>query len=271
MQAIIYPVALVTILGAVLGIVLALASKFMAVEVDETVEKLQEVLPGANCGACGFAGCPAYAAALAEGAPTNLCTPGGKNTAIAISEILGLPVADVEEKSAIVRCSGRISNTDLIMDFEGHPTCAACNSFFQGRKGCSHACLGFGDCVEVCKYDAIKIVDGLAVIDRAKCVGCGMCARLCPNHLIDIIPASSTVYVGCMSTDKGAFTRKVCKAGCIGCKKCEKVCPEGAVTVVDNMAHIDPAKCTNCGLCAEACPRKVIITDCVGCTAKASA
>ena len=257
-EAYIFPILLVTGCGLLLSAILVVAAKFMAVKTDETYEKVRAELPGVNCGACGYAGCDDYARALCNGEKTNLCIPGGDKVSAAVSTVLGVEVADVEEQFAIVKCGGNCNATDYIMDYEGVKTCAACNSFYQGRGSCSHACLGFGDGVLACKYDAIHIVDGVAVVDKSKCVGCGMCARECPNHLIDIIPATSKVYVSCSSHDKGAQTRKVCRDGCIGCKKCEKACPSGAITVTDNLAHIDPKLCTSCGVCVGECPTGAI-------------
>ena len=256
----ILPILIIAGAGLLCSVVLVVASKFMAVKVDERYAKLRGALPGVNCGACGYSGCDQYAKALNEdpNVKTNLCVPGADAVSREISSILGVDFADVEEQYAIVKCGGNCHSTEYIMDYEGPQTCEACNAFFQGRSSCSHACLGFGDCVAECKYDAIHVIDGVAYVDKDKCVGCGMCARKCPNHLIQIIDARSHVYVGCSSHDKGAYTRKVCKSGCIGCKKCEKTCPSGAITVDNNLASVDPAKCTNCGACVAVCPTGAI-------------
>ncbi len=257
----ILPIIIVGSIGLLSSIVLVIAAKVMAVPADELFEAVRAELPGANCGACGYAGCDDYAKACAHnGAKTNLCIPGGSEVAKKVSAALGVVSEDVEPQYAIVRCSGNCYATDSIMDYRGKQSCAACNLFYQGKGSCSHGCLGYGDCIDVCKYGAISIVDGIAIIDKSACVGCGMCAKVCPNHLINIIPKKSTIYVGCSSHDKGAFTRKVCKSGCIGCKKCEKTCESGAIIVTDNLASIDPAKCTNCGACAAVCPTGAIVT-----------
>ncbi len=258
-EAYILPILVISITGLVAAVVLVVASKVMAVKVDEKFETVRACLPGVNCGACGFAGCDEYAHKVAEGAAkTNMCVPGGDKTSREISEALGVEFEDVVEQAAFVRCSGDCNSTDYIMDYQGKQTCEACNTFYQGRKACSHACLGFGDCVVACKYDAIHIVDGVAVVDREKCTGCGMCAKQCPNHLIMVADATKAFYVGCSSTDKGAFTRKICQNGCIGCKKCERTCQHGAITVNDNLASINTALCVNCGECKEACPTGAI-------------
>lgn len=259
MTAIFMPVVVVSIIGIVSAVLLTVAAKFMSVPVDERVSNVRELLPGANCGACGFAGCDEYAEKLVhDGVKSNLCTPGGTETAKNISELLGGGFEEVVAKSAVVKCSGKYGCTEYIMDYQGPRTCEGNNYFYQGRGSCSHACLGYGDCVEACQYGALSIVDGVAVVDKELCGGCGVCVSKCPNHLIEVIPSKSEVYVGCSSTDKGAFTRKACTAGCIGCKRCEKKCEYGAITITNNLAAIDPEKCVNCGECVAVCPTKVI-------------
>lgn len=259
MTAILFPVAIVAIIGICSGVILTVADRFMSVPVDERVTKVREVLPGANCGACGFAGCDEYAEKLVhDGAAANLCTPGGAAVAAQIGQVLGVSVGDVVAKRAIVKCAGTTETTRYIMDYEGPRTCEANNFFYQGRRSCSHGCLGYGDCVLVCQYDAIRIENGVAVVDKDACTGCGMCAARCPNHLIEMVHATSQIHVACSSHDKGGFVRKVCKAGCIGCMKCQKTCEYGAIKVDQFLAAIDPEKCTNCGKCVEVCPTKVI-------------
>lgn len=259
MSGILFPVVIVAVIGIVAGIILTIAAKFMSVPVDERVTNIREVLPGANCGACGFAGCDEYAEKLVhEGVATNLCTPGGGDVAMQVSGLLGAEFSEVVAKRAIVKCAGTTETTQYIMDYQGPKTCEACNFLYQGRRSCSHGCLGFGDCVAVCQYDAIRVIDGVAVVDKDACTGCGMCASKCPNKLIAVVPASSEVHVACSSHDKGAFVRKVCQAGCIGCMKCQKTCEYGAITVNQFLAGVDPEKCTNCGKCVEVCPTKVI-------------
>lgn len=261
-MAITLPIIIVTGIGIFCGVLLSVADKYMAVPVDERVSQVRELLPGANCGACGLAGCDEYAEQLVnEGAKTNLCTPGGAETAQKISEFLGSDFQDVIPMTAMVRCSGTYRHTQYSMDYQGPKTCEACNYLYQGRGSCSHGCMGFGDCVLACQYDAIDIVDGIAKVDKSLCTGCGMCAKACPKSLITMIPSASEVYVACSSTDRGAVTRKVCSAGCIGCRLCVKACEFDAIAVTDNLAVIDPEKCTNCGECVKVCPTKVIRVD----------
>ena len=260
MQAFIIPIAAAGAIALIAALLLSLAAKFMAVPVNETQTAIRAELPGANCGACGFAGCDDYAAALAEGGDvkTNLCVPGADAVAAAIAAILGQDAEDVIEQVANVRCSGLCDVTRPEMDYQGLKTCAAAKGLFGGPGSCKYGCIGFGDCERACPYGAIQVCNGLAKVDREKCVGCGMCARTCPQHIIDIIPDVKRVYVACSSADKGAVTNKLCSAGCIGCKLCEKACKFDAVHVENNHAVIDIDKCKNCGLCAKACPKKVI-------------
>lgn len=256
-------ILIVSGIGLVCGMILVIAAKIMAVPVDEMAIELREALPGANCGACGYAGCDDYAKQLCDGGAsgavkTNLCTPGGDSVSRKISEILGVAFADVEEVKAAVYCAGDFDTSDYVMEYEGPRSCKACNSFYQGRRSCTHGCLGFGDCADVCKFGAIQIVNGLAVIDHDLCTGCGACNKVCPNHILGLAKDTALVHVACSSHDKGAYTRKVCRAGCIGCMKCQKTCEFDAIRVTENLASIDIEKCTNCGKCAEVCPTKVI-------------
>lgn len=258
----IIPVGLVTAIGIIAGGMLTIADKFMAVKMDETAANILAALPGANCGACGYAGCEDYANALAKDGEhvlkTNLCTPGGNTVAMEISSILGVKFEGASSKFAIMKCSGTRERTKYNMDYKGPQTCEANKLFFRGRGTCEKGCMGFGDCFAVCNYDAIRMVDGIAVVNKDRCVGCGLCAKACPNQLIELVPETTNVVVGCSSVDTGKVTRQNCAIGCIACKICEKNCPADAIHVVDNHAVIDYAKCTNCALCAQKCPRKVI-------------
>ena len=255
MNGILIAVITVAAIGLVAGIILTLASHFMAVKVDETVAKIRECLPGANCGACGYAGCDEYAQKVAGGyAKLTLCIPGGQKAAADMAAVMGVEAGQVKQMRGMVRCCGTAQTTNLIMDYQGPKTCSACNSFFQGNKQCSYGCLGFGDCAAVCKFNAIEIVDGIAHINEELCTGCGACAKVCPDELIYMVPKSSRVCVACSSHDKGAQTRKMCTSGCIGCMKCQKTCKHGAISVDRNLAVVDPSLCTNCGECVEVCP-----------------
>ena len=253
---ILVPILILLGIAALCAALLTLANHYFAVPVDKKEAEIRDCLPGANCGACGYSGCDAYAKALASGeiAEPNLCIPGGDKTAAGIAAILGVDAGEVVEQVAYVACNGNCDVTSRKFDFQGHKTCRTANLVYCGDKLCSFACLGYGDCVAVCPEGAISIENGVARINPQICIGCGICARTCPNGIIHLINDTSRVVVECSSNAKGAETRKSCKNGCIGCAKCEKTCPEGAIHVVNNLAVIDYSKCTGCGKCAEVCP-----------------
>lgn len=261
MKDIIYPVLSMGALGLVLGALLAVASKIFAVDKDERAEAITEVLPGANCGSCGFAGCSAYASAISkDGAKINACSPGGQKVADAIAEIMGVQSETVEEKIAVVRCQGTKDVATEKFDYIGIEDCGAIASLQgAGQKSCDYGCLGFGSCVKSCCRGAITIENGIAVIDADKCGGCGECVLVCPKNLIELVPRKTKYIVKCQSCDKGAQMKEKCSVGCIGCKICEKNCEAGAITVINNHAVIDYSKCTSCGVCAEKCPKKIIL------------
>lgn len=247
------------IIGAVAGGLLTIAGKLFFVETDETVEKIIDALPGANCGGCGFAGCEAYAEAIAKGeAKPNQCSPGGLEVNKKISSILGVAVEEAEPLVAYVHCNGCQGATEDKYIYVGSKRCIAAEKFYNGKGNCSFGCIGFGDCISVCDNDAIDIINGVAVVNPHKCGGCGKCVKTCPNHLISLRKISSTVAVRCSSQDIGKITRAACKNGCIGCGICTKKCPQGAVTINNNHAEIDYNKCVGCGICAEACPAKCV-------------
>ena len=253
--------------GAVAAILLVVAGKFMSVEEDARFPEIRGCLPGANCGACGYAGCDGYAQALCDGTETraNLCVPGADAAAKAIGEKLGLEVLDVVEQVAFVHCMGDCHTEMDKCDYEGIESCAAAKMLFGGKGQCVYKCAGLGDCVRACPNHAIRIEDGIAKINTRLCSGCGLCSRTCPNHLIRLFPDVSRVVVTCSNHDKGALARKECSNACIGCKKCEKNCPAGAIKVENNLAVIDYSKCQNCHKCAEGCPTGCIkISDFTG-------
>lgn len=256
MNGIINTIWVLAAIGAVCAIMLILASKYMKVEVDKKFEEIRACLPGANCGACGYAGCDGYAAALCDGLDheTNKCIPGADAVSHSLSEALGVEFQDVEEHVAVLRCRGDCGSVKDKADYQGMSSCAAAKLTFGGKSACSFGCMGYGDCAAVCPEHAITIRDGLANINTRLCIGCGLCVKACPNHVISLMPDSEVMLVACSSHEKGLATRKACSKGCIACRKCEKECPHGAIAVVDNLAQIDYSKCVDCGKCAEVCP-----------------
>ncbi len=259
MTAYLFPVLVFLGLGLFAGVLLTVASKVFEVKTDPRIDSVNEILPQVNCGACGYAGCNDYAAAIVnDGVPANLCKPGGSDCMEDISELMGLEVQAVESQVAVVLCNGDCNATKSKYVFHGKQTCVAANRFYDGSEVCTHGCLGFGDCKAACPNDAVIIKDGLSRIDKSKCIGCGLCVKACPNHIIVVRDLSKHIDVCCSSTESGKVVRATCAGGCIGCKICTKKCPVGAITVVDNLARIDYDKCTACGDCAAACPTKAI-------------
>ena len=256
MSPIITAIIIVTATGLVAAVLLALASHFMAVPVNEKEVKVRACLPGANCGACGFTGCDGYAHALAEveGTKTNLCVPGADAVAKKVAEVLGVEAEDVIEQVAFVKCSGDCVNRKQRFDYEGIESCAAAQMLYGGSGMCTQGCIGLGDCQKVCPQNAVCIENGIAHIDTRKCVGCGLCAKTCPNHLIELFPDVRRVVVVCSSHEKGAVVRGKCSAGCIGCGLCARNCEHDAIHVVNNLAVIDYEKCVSCGKCESKCP-----------------
>ncbi len=263
MEAILTAVIPVVIIGILCAAMLVIASKLMAVKEDERLPKVRECLPGANCGACGFAGCDGYAKALCENSdtPANLCIPGGAEVARELSEVLGVDAGEIEPKVAAVHCGGDCTATDDKVDYQGIESCSAAKLVYGGKGKCGFGCLGLGDCAAACPQDAIIVRGGLARILEQECIGCGICVKTCPNRIISLVPAKEHYFVACSNKDKGAATRKACSVGCIGCKKCEKLCPAGAIKVEGNVASIDLKLCTGCGACAEGCPAGCILLD----------
>jgi electron transport complex protein RnfB len=257
---ILYAALSLGVLGIIFGTALGYASDKFAIEVDPRVPKVREALPGANCGGCGFPGCDAFSEAVVNGeAKVNGCTVGGIKVANALGEILGVKVEKAEKKVAFVNCNGNCSNKKISPDTSGFSNCNDAHKNWDNiASGCSYSCLGLGTCVNVCKFGALDIVDGIAKVNEEKCVNCGACIKACPKGLIESIPENKKVRVVCSSKDAGKIVRINCSVGCIGCKICEKNCPHDAVHVNDLLAKVDYDKCVNCGICVEKCPTKAI-------------
>lgn len=285
MENIMMPALILGVTGLAMGLFLAFASKKFEVEVDPRVEKILGVLPGINCGACGFPGCSGYADAIVNnGAPIDACAPGGGTVVKNISDVMGVSV-EISERKIVAKliCQGEHTRTKQKYNYGGAlKNCASMALYSGGDKSCSFACIGHGDCAGVCPADAIFVNHerGIVEISEEKCISCGKCVKTCPKSVIAMLPQDRRVNVRCSSREKGPDAKKSCSVACIGCGICAKACPVDAITVANNLAKIDVEKCIQCGLCAIKCPTnaindetteikkaKIISEKCIGCTA----
>ena len=247
--------------GLLIGAFLGVAGIKFKVEVDEKEEAVLNTLPGNNCGGCGFPGCAGLAAAIAKGeAPVNACPVGGEVVAAKVAEIMGVEAGENVRMTAYVACQGDCDKAGVDYEYTGIEDCRML-AFVPngGAKSCGYGCLGYGSCVKACPFDAIHVVNGVAVVDKDACKACGKCVAACPKNLISLVPYDAKYLVACSSHDKGVDTMKACSAGCIGCTLCKKNCPHDAVSIDAFCATIDPEKCQGCGVCAQKCPKKSIV------------
>lgn len=261
MSTILITLAVSFCIAFILGVLLGFFKKVFYVPVDPTVEEIREVLPGANCGACGYPGCDGFAAAVARGeAPVDGCAAGGSSVAAAVGNVMGVTATAVPHV-VLLACQGSREHAQNRGIYNGVKTCRAAKLSINGTKLCQYGCIGFGDCVAVCKFGALTMgAEGLPHVDYTKCTGCGMCVRECPQNLFSRLPANRTGAVArCSnrSTNKSPILKQ-CKTGCIKCGKCERSCPEHAITLTNGIPVIDYAKCTSCGECVSGCPTHVL-------------
>jgi len=258
----IIPLGVLGLLGLAMGIGLGLASKKFAVQTDSRLAAVIDLLPGANCGACGFPGCSGYARALISGnTKSGLCPASGEETTRKISEILGIEADVSQKKVAVIKCGGDVSSKRHKGVYEGVKTCLASSLVGGGHIMCDYGCLGFGDCVLACPFGAIENKSGKPPeINPEKCTGCGICVKTCPKNLIELIPSNKYYYVACSSKDKAKIVKQVCDSGCIGCGICARKCPNQALSIENNLSKMDYEKCLNAGECLKACPTKCIKT-----------
>lgn len=253
-------IAIMLVIALVFGFLIMVVSKKFAVDVDEREESILGCLAGANCGGCGKAGCAALAHSLVEGkGQIDDCPVTDGESKKKIADILGVRYAGGGDFIYVVRCNGGNSAKDR-NDYLGEPDCIRQSMVGTGKKLCATACIGGGSCEAVCQHGAIKVVEGVAKIDKSLCIKCGMCAKTCPKLLIDKVPAGAKVYVKCSTKCRGKEVIDACSKGCIGCGICAKNCPQGAITMVENLPVINYEKCVACNYCAEKCPKKVIHT-----------
>ena len=269
MNVILIAVIVLGAIGLIAALVLYFTSKKFAVKEDPRIGQVNEVLPGANCGGCGFPGCGGMASACVKAADAGSleglnCPVGGQPVMEKVAAILGMKVEASAPKLAVVRCNGTCENRPRTVIYDGVKSCRIANTTCMGETACAYGCLGCGDCVNACQFDAIKMNEetGLPEVDSTKCTACGACAKACPRNIIEIRVVKGAkkmgVVVECMNKDKGAVAMKACKVACIGCQKCVKVCAFDAVHVENNLAYIDPEKCRNCRKCEQECPKKAI-------------
>lgn len=258
-MAILIPILTLGSLGLLFGIGLAIASKRLAVQIDPRLERIHGLLPGANCGACGGAGCFGFAESiLSAKLAIDACRVAEVETKEEIARILGRKFEKKVKKVAVLHCNGGAKVEDRFI-YCGIEDCVSANLVLGGQKECVFGCLGFGTCEKVCPFDAIKMSDeGLPVVDENKCTACGKCVAACPKKLFSLVTVTKAYAVQCKSLDLGKKVMEVCSVGCIACRKCEKACPLGAIKVVDNLAVIDYNICENKGECFEVCPTKAI-------------
>lgn len=261
----IFTIVSLTLLGFALALILYFVAQKFKVEEDPRIDDVEALLPGANCGGCGFAGCRAFAEGCVKASNLDslFCPVGGNDTMKSVASYLGLAVAEKAPQVAVIRCNGNCDNRPKTNHYDGYSSCAVMASLYAGDTACSFGCLGQGDCVTVCNFDAIKmdLKTGLPEVDQDKCTACGACVSACPKSIIELRnkgPKNRRIFVSCVNKDKGGVAKKACSVACIGCKKCQKVCPFDAITVENNLAYIDFNKCKLCRKCVTECPTQAI-------------
>lgn len=264
----IFAVVSLSAIGLISAVVLYfIAQKFKVIE-DPRISEVEENLPAANCGGCGFAGCRNFAEALVRKADADKsldglnCPVGGAEVMKKVAGVLDLVAAETEPLIAVIRCNGSLKNAPAKVRYDGPSTCAFAHNLYSGSSGCAFGCLGLGDCVASCIFDAIEMdpETGLPVVND-KCTACGACVKACPRNIIELRAKGKKdrrIYISCVNKEKGGPARKNCSVACIGCGKCVEVCAYDAIVMVNNLAYIDFEKCKLCRKCAPVCPTEAI-------------
>ena len=265
MNTLVLTVLTLSILGVLLAVVLYFVAQKFKVEEDPRIDEVEKMLPGANCGGCGFAGCRAMSEALVKNDDIDslFCPVAGGDAMKSIAQYLGKTAAEKAPMVATMLCGVTCQKRPKVNHYDGALSCAVVNTFYVGESGCAFGCIGYGDCVQACKFGAMTLnpETGLVDINPDKCTACGACVKTCPKNLIELRkkwPKNRAIYVACRSKNRGSVVMKVCKAGCIGCGKCAKVCPFGAITIDSYLAYINPDKCKLCRKCVNECPTGAI-------------
>jgi RnfABCDGE-type electron transport complex B subunit len=265
---VIYTVATLSVIGTSAAVILYFVARKFKVYEDPRIDEVEEALPAANCGGCGYAGCRAFAEACVKAKDLNdlNCPVGGNETMAKVAGILGLEAVKKDARVAFIRCNGTCDHRPKTNIYDGATTCAIASSVYSGETDCQWGCLGYGDCYDACDFDAIELRADLGVpkIIDDMCVACGACVEACPKDLIELrkkFPKHRKVVVACRNTDKGGVARKACSVACIGCGKCEKECKFDAITIENNLAFIDSDKCKLCRKCVPVCPTNAIIEE----------
>lgn len=266
MNTIIISVVLLGTIAALLAIILYFISRKFYIYEDERIAQVEASLPAANCGGCGFPGCRGFAVACVNADTLDglYCTVGGIETMSLVAGMLGKETIVQAPTLAVVRCNGTCEHRPHHNEYDGTPHCFIAHNLYSGETACSWGCLGFGDCENACKFDAIKINPKTLMpeVDEKRCTACGACVKACPKELIELRKVglkSRRIYVSCRNQDKGVIAKKACKVSCIGCGKCVKICPFDAITLNHNLAFIDDDKCRLCRKCVEVCPTNAIV------------
>lgn len=261
---IIYTIISLCAIGIASAVILYFVAQKFKVEEDPRIDTVESILPGANCGGCGKPGCRGFAEATVKATSLDglFCPVGGAETMTKVAAALGMEVTVQTPQIAVVRCNGTCDHRQRTSQYDGYKSCAIEHSLYRGETDCTFGCLGCGDCVTACLFDAIHMDEnGLPVVSEEKCVACGACVKACPRNIIELRNKGvkgRRVFVCCVNKDKGNIARKACTAACIGCGKCVKECPFEAITLENNLAYIDFRKCRLCRKCVSVCPTHAI-------------